>query len=389
MITPTSAPPGLRARRSRRMVLLIAIVVVIALLVPPGRSYVGALAAPGSAPWQVRTVDWIRDHGGSPVVNFVENAYYRWHAPPNSVPDPTQLPAVGQQTPSVHPPTSPSPRTAATLPTLPLLPGRKQLPGEAQWFAGRTDRHGLPLMYSAYFRPDAAHASVVAGIAWIRQSGTAAHLVAGLSQPGGPPWSGGAMIRRADVPYLVATFNSGWRMKDLTGGFSAGGRTAGRLVRGQATAVIDRNGRVGIGALGRDVAVTSNIVAARQNLRLIVDRGAAVRGLMTNDGDQWGFAGNQFQFTARSGIGIDRNGNLIYVAADGVQLSTLADTLARAGAVRAMELDVHRRMTFFASWLPQRDGSITATKLLPSMTRPAERYLAPDERDFFYITAEH
>lgn len=69
-----------------------------------------------------------------------------------------------------------------------------------------------------------------------------------------------------------------------------------------------------------------------------------------------------------------------------MNLNTLAAALVDAGAVRGMELDIHNGMTFFASWLPHPDGTATPTKLLPTMTRSANRYLVPDQRDFFYLT---
>ena len=39
-------------------------------------SYVRALTYPGSASWSDRSVEWVRDHGGSPVVDAVENSNF-------------------------------------------------------------------------------------------------------------------------------------------------------------------------------------------------------------------------------------------------------------------------------------------------------------------------
>jgi hypothetical protein len=43
----------------------------------------------------------------------------------------------------------------------------------------------------------------------------------------------------------------------------------------------------------------------------------------------------------RTGVGIDARGNLIYAAADGQTVETLARILQRAGAVRAMQFDIN------------------------------------------------
>ena len=86
----------------------------------------------------------------------------------------------------------------------------------------------------------------------------------------------------------------------------------------------------------------------------------------------------------RTGAGIDRHGNLIYVAADYQTVTTLARILQRAGAVRAMELDIHKGMVTFN--LFTHDPGIVGHKLLADMPKPAERYLVPDWRDFLMVT---
>jgi hypothetical protein len=345
-----------------------------------GASYGRALAAPGEASWSVRTVDWLRDVGFGGVIDTIENWYFTRHPPANTPPPESALPDQAHRAGShpVHFVVGPYP--------LHVVTGRPALRGEGRWIAGRRDAQGVPLIYTSYLRPDPAHASVLAGIAWIRRSGTAAHLVAGTVQPGGGRWPGDAAVPRHDVSRLVATFNSGWRMKDLTGGFAIGQQVTGTLSSGQATAAIDRQGHVTVGEWGRDVTGLDRVVAVRQNLDLIVDRSRVVAGLDTNARGRWGSAHNQLQYTARSGLGIDRGGNLIYVAGTGMNLSMLADTLQAAGAVRAMQLDIHRQMIHFASWQPAIDGRTIPTKLLPAMTHNADRYLVPDQRDFFYIT---
>jgi hypothetical protein len=87
----------------------------------------------------------------------------------------------------------------------------------------------------------------------------------------------------------------------------------------------------------------------------------------------------------RSGLGIDAHGNLIYAAADIQTAQSLAQILRRAGAVRAMELDINSAWTtfnFYGAW-----SAGNPQKLLPGMDRPATRYLTPDDRDFFALYA--
>lgn len=365
-----------RARRTRGSVRRRALTMGIALLlVAPGISYVQALTYPGSATWQMRSVEWLRDHGASPVVDRVENWYYTSQLPTGSAPQRAALPAAmagGKLGVSSAPPAP-----------LTLHPA---LPGEATWVPGRLDRMGVPAIYTSFFRPDPHFPSVVAGAAWIRMGQTSAHLVAGTLEPGGARWPGGARVAPGDVPSLVATFNSGWKMSDAAGGFYLAGRQTGKLRKGQASLVINDSGAATVGRWAQDVAMTSHVVAVRQNLALIVDHHQPVSGLSTDSGHRWGIFESQGEYTWRSGVGVDARGDLIYVSGENLTLQTLAAALADVGVVRGMELDIHSALVSFASWAPSPAGKLIPTKLLPGMDRPADRYLAADQRDFVYVT---
>jgi hypothetical protein len=84
-------------------------------------------------------------------------------------------------------------------------------------------------------------------------------------------------------------------------------------------------------------------------------------------------------------VGVDARGNLIYAAADDQTAQSLAEILQRAGAVRAMELDINSEWVTFNFY--GTPGASDPNKLLPDMTRDATRYLVPDDRDFFAVYA--
>lgn len=381
--------PGGRRRRRRRSLRgwlrttrgRVAAAVVLALLLGaavPAGSYVAALTAPGDAAWTTRTVDWLRDHGASPLVDTAENWWYSLHPPSDDAPATAQLPPTGI-------PVRPRQGGASDLPDLNDPYAARRLPGEAVWQPRSLDAAGALVLATGFVRPDPDHAGVVAAVAWARSADVRAHLVAGTTMPGGPAWPGQAQVPASAVPDLVATFNSGWRTKDISGGFRVGDQTWPALQPGQATAVIDSRGRLDVGAWGRDVG-GADVVAARQNLALVVDGGRAVAGLASNARHQWGYRDNQHQFTDRSGLGVDRAGDLVYVAGAGMTLEVLAQAMVDAGVVRGMQLDVHHTFPFFAVWT-HRAGADSATKLLPSMAWTPDRYLRPDQRDFFYLTS--
>jgi hypothetical protein len=85
----------------------------------------------------------------------------------------------------------------------------------------------------------------------------------------------------------------------------------------------------------------------------------------------------------RTGIGIDRRGNLIYTAADYQTVTTLAEILKRAGAVRAMELDINPEWPTLNTYR-HRHG-LLPTVVVPNYQQAPTRYLVPDDRDFFAV----
>jgi len=374
---PSSAPlPRSRTRRKTRR-RAVAAIILLALLVP-GVSLTRALTYPGSATLQMRAVEWIRDHGGDSLVDRVENWWYTLHSPTGSAPDPAALPVAGSVGGAAASFAPPAP--------LPPLAGHPSVAGEGLWVPGRLGQGGRPASYTSFVRPDAQHPSVVAGVGWIRAHDAVAHLVAGTVEPGGTGFSGGSRVAPSDVGSLVATFNSGWKMAGAAGGFYLDGRSVGALRDGKASFVIDDTGTATIGQWGRDMAMGPHVVAVRQNLALIVDNGQPAPGLSANSGQRWGSTKNQYQYTWRSAVGVDGAGDLLYVGGVNLTLRALATALTDAGVVRGMELDIHSAMVSFSSWAPNASGRVEPTRLLPTMTRPADRYLDPDQRDFFYLT---
>jgi hypothetical protein len=120
---------------------------------------------------------------------------------------------------------------------------------------------------------------------------------------------------------------------------------------------------------------------ARQNLPLIVNHGQPNPNL--SDGPEWGATLGNAILVWRSAVGVDKHGNLIYAAADDQSVGSLAAIMIRAGAVRAMELDINTYWTSFISYRNPSAGD--PSNLLPDMVRSPDRYLTPDDRDFFAV----
>jgi hypothetical protein len=162
------------------------------------------------------------------------------------------------------------------------------------------------------------------------------------------------------------------------------------LVAGAASFVIDTAGRPTVGMWGRDVQMSSSVASVRQNLALIVDGGVPVAGLDQNLRGQWGATLGNRLFVWRSGVGVTRNGALVYAAGNGLSVASLARVLSAAGALRAMELDINSEWTRFFSYDaadPANPAAVTGTKLVPDMRSSPGLYLQAETRDFFGLFA--
>jgi hypothetical protein len=212
-------------------------------------------------------------------------------------------------------------------------------------------------------------------------------LVAGTQVPGSGSWPDGFKVPKQAYPALAATFNSGFLLRDSNGGFYLDGRAAAPLANGQASFVIYKDGRADIASWGSEVKMTPEVAAVRQNLWLLVDHGRPNPTLSSDSTSTWGATFSGGVLVWRSGVGITRDGALVYAAGPGLSATSLAQILIRAGAVRAMELDINTVWTngYFYTNAAKTPRGFAPHPLLASQYRPPTRYLVADERDFFMM----
>jgi hypothetical protein len=323
----------------------------------------------------VRTSDWLRDHGFESAVDQAEQWWYTHHPPTGSRPPRSDLPVLLR---TAGGGVGPAIRTTQ----------RHPMRGEGAWVPvpGLATPPGS--VQETFVRPDRRAPSVSANVVRFDQQATKLVLVPGLGEPGGRNWAWGSGIPRPQRPAVIAAFNAGFKFRQTRGGFYSEGHHAVRpLARGLASIVIRRDGTADVAKWGRDATLTSDVVSVRQNLDLIVDHGHPVSRLRNDTGLRWGSARSQFQYTWRSAIGVDAAGRLIYLAGSDMTLMQLADAMSMAGAVRAMQLDIHDGVVTFNWFHRDATGSgVTGSKLMPSMQRSSTRFLAPDWRDFLAVT---
>jgi hypothetical protein len=356
----------------------IALVAGVVLLAPPIASYLATMAQPSNSAFAIRSIEWLRDNGAAGLVARVESFYYSLTAPGKGGPTLRSMPQVGY--------TGALGTSAATEEELPARVApiiQPALPGEGMWHSVRQQAEGQPAVLVTTLRDQPEYPRAVVALAWVNSRRTTMSLNPGRLEPSVSLPRGSMDVPYAQRPGLVATFNSGFKLSDDHGGFTLNGHAYAPMQDGQATLVGYANGSVDVIDWRYGPGAPANVTFARQNLPLIVDEGVATANAANTA--EWGATVGNATLVWRSGIGIDRHGNLIYAAGEDQTVASLAKTLIDAGAVRAMELDINSYWVSFITYgLPDAGQP---QNLLPSMERSASRYLEPDDRDFFAVYA--
>ncbi len=380
-----------RRRRRRRLVRTVVLLVVVA-LVCVGWSVTTTLMAPGGDSVPAKLAEWARDHGMGVVVGWMETAQYDLHPPQEGgtavVPQVATVPGPAGSTASAGGTTSSKVTVSGPLVPAPVTsPAGTNMPSEGAWQTIETV-NGTPAMYATFVRPDSTHTSYLAGIVSMDQRLVTFQLHPGEADPGPGNWGASTSVLPADRKNLLATFNGGFKIKDSRGGFYLNGQTAGTLTNGAASVVFSKDGHITIGEWGRDATMTPDVVAVRQNLKLIVAKGKIPANVDSNVEANWGASIGGSLYVWRSGLGVTADGRLIFVYGPALSVHTLADLLTRAGVVTGLQMEINPAWMSFMYYQQTSDpANPTPTNLLSSQERPANRYLEPTSRDFIQASS--
>ena len=195
-------------------------------------------------------------------------------------------------------------------------------------------------------------------------------------------------IAGLELKRLVAAFNGGFRLKVGAGGFESYGRVGAPLSDGLGSIVTYTDGTTDIGSWHQEVPSPGRSVASvRQNLSPLIDHGRAASTLDCLS--CWGATLGGVSDPARSALGIQAGGHLVWAGAEHATVSDIADALLSAGVVRAVELDINPE--WVSGYLyPHRGGAgspVPVVPVVPGQQGIPGQYLAPWSRDFFTIEA--
>jgi hypothetical protein len=217
-------------------------------------------------------------------------------------------------------------------------------------------------------------------------------LHAGYSDPptggAGLPADAQPAIGAGEHAQLLAAFNGGFKMGAGclpcgVGGMEVAGHVLVPLVSGMTSLVLDRNGDASMGVWGRGFPpARAAVYSVRQCLPPLVS-GGRVSPTVADIG-AWGATLGGGALVARSAVGIDAGGSILYAGSMSALPSDLANALVAAGAVTAMELDIN------PAWV-QADtarwpgGPLSAA--VPNQNRAADQYLSGWTRDYVTVLA--
>jgi len=226
-----------------------------ALLVPVITSYTTFMLKPSSLPFGVRTVEWIRQHGGNWTVDEIEHVWYSLHAPEKGGPQLKSLPTVGLA-PEADPSQSSNQSAPWPLPIKPVFP--RPLPGEGIWRSTGPQVDGAPPVLVTTFRSEVAYPQIVAYVAWFDQTRTALAWYPGRYEPPNAPVRGPMMVPNDQRSRLLATFNGAFTYAAGLNGSSVDGHTCEPLRDGLATLIGYRDGRL-------DIILSKTVASYRPN----------------------------------------------------------------------------------------------------------------------------
>jgi hypothetical protein len=327
--------------------------------------------------------EWARDHYLGPIVTFGEWLSYN---PPKTGGKPGFSYTINknQQLTPFKKHKGFQPDIPATV--KPLASG-PSLPGEGQWRV-LEKVNGYPAILATFLRDGGQYTSYSNGIASIDQRLVKFSLRPGTEDPGAANWGVPNYIPAGRRTGLLATFNGGFKLDSAQGGFYLNGIYHGSLAGGAASVIYYKNGTIKVGEWGRDFTMNSQIAGVRQNLKLLVDHGTVAADANSAVVTKWGATLGGGDWVWRSGLGITKDGRIVYVYGQALNAQDLGQLLKQAGAVEGMQLDINPAWMKFDYYTANGHPNDPApAPLLPTQQPSPYSYYTPSTRDFTAVYA--
>ena len=265
----------------------------------------------------------------------------------------------------------------------------KPAPGEGIWRNRPLSLFpGKEVMAYTFVHPDPDRSFATTTLVQLDTSVMRMGSVAGIKQPGGPIGKPGPGVVPKDIidsGKLIAAFDGGFQYKDGEYGMIVGDTTYLPLKNDLGTLVGYKDGTLKI-INYEGQFLGDNVAFVRQNCPILVENGEISAGDPRNK-TLWGrlATGTVDIFTWRSGIGLTKEGNLLFAVGNNLTPTTLAIALKSAGAVNAIQLDINPIWVRFNIFEPTGQGKYSSTTLIKDLADGSREYLNGYAKDFFYL----
>jgi hypothetical protein len=262
------------------------------------------------------------------------------------------------------------------------------LKDEGVWLPYLVDPSGRTVGYRTALQPDPKRRYGLAAVVAVDLAHTRLHFVFGYVEPrSSNKFPRPSRIPKSDLQsgLVLAAFNGGFRASNGHFGAMADGNVALPAKWGLGTIVMYRDGKVAVGAWGKDLTESPDMESWRQNGPLLISDGQITPEVYSRDTRIWGdvYEGGIGEW--RSAVGVSGDGRTLYfVVGPGLTTSALAATMIQVGAWDAIQLDINRTWTRFDKIVVD-NGRPSCVPLLGGMIQD-DRLVRAFKRDFFYIS---
>jgi hypothetical protein len=202
------------------------------------------------------------------------------------------------------------------------------------------------------------------------------------------------LVDASDLPRLLAAWDGGFKTMHGHFGMMTDGALLLPPLPGSCTAALYANNVVRIGTWTTLASTEPAMLGFRQTPPCLVENGAVNPAVDAAHGIEWGAAVDGATIIRRSAMGIDAQGETLFVGlGERVSTRALADGMQAAGAAAAAQMDVNYayvRFLLYGDPSARHGARPTASPLIPLLLySPTEYVTQASPRDFFYAVTKN
>lgn len=266
--------------------------------------------------------------------------------------------------------------------------------GDGVWVPvpSRTAPEALPQLWTTLLHPDVRRPWAEVFVVAVDAKRTRLELVTGTVHPKTEVFGARSYVRSGRIPEqdrsrLLAAFNGGFKAEHGHYGIHVDRVTL--IAPRDTSCTIGRAPDAGlrIGTWKTLASEASQYAWWRQTPPCLVENGVSHPALRDEGERRWGAMVGGDTVIRRSALGLDREGNVLFVSVSNFTTAqAIAVAMRHAGAWNVAELDVNWSFPHVVVFVPDEAGELVATGLFRGFLFDEDRYLRQaSSRDFFYL----